>query len=310
MGNRIQLRLVDSATGEVIWSDRVEIADPSMLEINLSKNVIAIASPYGVIARSELARNGDSYEPGYPCLLQFHQYLRYREKSDLKPVLECIDRSARRFSGDAYMLSMLAVAKEISTRVDSPYRIEGSSREMAQRAAQLDNRSSSAAFAVAQSAFIEGNCERGVAWGRRAVDLNPLNSRVVGYLGLYMLGCRLPEGEEYTARALEMDPNTDLVVAATLAFQKLQRGDAKGARELSLKYMATAEKVEPGLEVTYILSTAALGDHREARRAWQRLTKSYDLPETATPRQVMRGWIANPAVLRQVELAFEKVGLY
>lgn len=309
-GSRIQLRLVDGATGEVIWSNRVAITDPESLESDLAKDVIAVASPYGVISRSELARYRGDHAVGYPCLLHFHQYLRYREQNALKPVLECIDKSAKRFRDDAYMVSMLAVAKDISARVGAPYRIDGSSKEMAERAVKLNSGSASATFAVAQSAFIEGDCLKGVSWGKRAVELNPLNSRIAGYLGLNMLACQLPEGEEYAAKALDMDPNTDLVVAAMLAFQKLKRGDAQGAQAFSLKYMAAAEKVEPGLELTYILSTATLGDKREARRAWRRLTARYGLPETVTPRQVMSRWIASPAVLREVELAFDKVQLY
>ena len=131
----------------------------------------------------------------------------------------------------------------------------------------------------------------------------------MGYLGLYMLACNMPEGEAYSGRALELDPYADLAVAATLAMQELQRGDAMGARQLSSEYLDSAPGAAPGLEISYILSTAALGDKAEAQRAWRSLIARSGLPKTATPRDVLSRWIANPALIRELEQDFEDANL-
>lgn len=308
--DRIQLRLVDSATREVIWSSPIEVGTIEALEADLDQAVVAIASPHGKIAQHELSKYRGDYSPGYPCLLQFHQFLRYREKALLRPALRCMEISAEQFPNDSYLMSMLVVAKSLSEEFGGPHEIDGISRDFALKAAKLDNDSASATFAVAQSAFFEGDCRRGVAWGERAVRLNPLNSRIMGYLGLYMLACRMPEGEAYSTRALQMDPDADLVVAATLAMQKLRRGDAKAAQQLASKYMDSAPGTTPGLEISYILSTAMLGDKDEARRAWRSLAERSGLSESAPPREVLSKWMSNPLLISELEADFVKAQLY
>ncbi|MBL0925317.1 MAG: hypothetical protein IBJ12_12750, partial [Sphingomonadaceae bacterium] len=290
----MQLRLVDARTSEVVWAKRIELAHDGNVQDNLAKAIVEIIAPYGVIAQRELAKHRNDFGPGYPCLLQFHTYMRYRELTGLTRSLDCLERSVNQFPGDAYLLAMLATAKNISGQIARDPKAISQGRQLAARAARLEPTNAAASFAVAQNAFFERDCRRGVAWGQRAVDLNPLNSRIMGYLGMYMLGCRMSEGEGYAVRALEMDPNVDLAIAATVAAQKIQRGDALGAQQLSLKYLALAQKHEPGLELTYVLSTALLGDKVRARKAWAKLAGRYGLSAKATPREVMSKWIANP----------------
>jgi len=163
---------------------------------------------------------------------------------------------------------------------------------------------------VAQNAFIEGDCRKGVSWGKRAVSLNPLNARIMGYLGLYMLVCDMPEGEAYSTSALEMDSNADPAIAAIVAMEKLRRGEAKAAQELSSKYMDSVPDAAPGLEISYILSSAMLGEKEKARQAWRLLAKRSGFPETAEPRDVLGRWIANPDIVRRLEADFKKAQLY
>lgn len=308
--DRVQLRLVDSATREVIWSSRIEMTTSQEREADLDRAVIDIAGPYGKIAQHELSKYRVDFSPGYPCLLQFHQYMRYRDSALLEPVLQCMDASAQQFPNDSYLMSMVAVAKNLSERFGLEDEIDGLGKDFALRAAKLDNDSASATFAVAQSAFLESDCRKGASWGERAVSLNPLNSRIMGYLGMYMLACNMQEGEAYSTRALEMDPNADQVVAATAAMQKLRRGDAKGAQELSSKYMDSVPGAAPGLEISYILSSAMLGQKDEARKTWRLLAERSGFPETADPGDVLSRWIANPDLVRELEADFRKARLY
>jgi len=282
----------------------------AMREADLDKAVIEIAGSYGKIAQYELSKYRGDFTPGYSCLLQFHQYMRYRDPANLKPVLACMEASAQQYPNDAYLMSMLAIAKNTGEILNAEARIAGAGKEFALRAAKLDNNSASATFAVAQSAFYEGDCRRGVSWGERAVSLNPLNSRIMGYLGIYMLICKMPEGEAYATRALQMDSNADPDIAAAVAMQKLRRGDAKAAQELAAKYMDFVPGTAVGLEISYILASASLGEKEEARKAWRLLAKRSGFPEAAAPRKVLGRWIGNPVLLRELEADFEKANLY
>jgi len=308
--DHVQLRLVDRTTREVVWSSRIDITSNQEREADLERAVIDIAGPYGKIAQHELTKYRADFTPGYPCLLQFHQYLRYRDQALLKPVLKCMDTSAKQFPHDSYLMSMLAIAKNISRQLGLPDAIDGSREDFAMRAAKIDNDSASATFAVAQSAFFEGDCRRGLAWGERAVSLNPLNSRIMGSLGIYLSACDMPEGEAYLKRAMQMDANADLAVVAMVAMQKLRRGDAKGAQEMSLKYMDSIPGAAMGLEISYILSSAMLGEKEQARKAWRLLAERSGFPETAEPADVLGRWIADPNLVRQLEADFKKAQLY
>jgi hypothetical protein len=308
--DRVQLRLVDRTTREVVWSSSIEMTTSQEREADLARAVIDIAGPYGKIAQHELTKHRVDFTPGYPCLLQFHQYMRYRDPVLLKPVFKCMDASAKQFPYDSYLMSMLAIAKNISRQFGLPDAIDGSREDFAMRAAKIDNDSASATFAVAQSAFFEGDCRRGLAWGERAVRLNPLNSRIMGYLGIYMLACDMPEGEAYSIRAMQMDANADLSIAATVAMQKLRRGDAEGAQEMSSKYMDSMPGAALGLEISYILSSAMLGEKDDARKAWRLLAERSGFPETAEPAKVLGKWIFDPNLVRQLEADFKKARLY
>jgi len=308
--NRVQLRLVDAATREVIWSSSIEMTSGRKPEAELDRAVIEMAAPYGRIAQHELSKHRGDFTVGYPCLLQFHQYMRYRDRKLLEPVLECMDASSRQFPNDSSLMSMMALAKNISEQSNLPNAINGRREDFAVRAAKLDHDSAAAVFSVAQNAFFADDCYKGRSWGERAVNLNPLDSRIMGYLGMYMLACDMPEGEAYSIKALQMDPNVDLTVAATLAMQKLHRGEAKAAQELSARYMENPPGAALGLEISFILSSAMLGQKEDARQAWRLLAERSGFSETAEPSKVLGRWIANPDLVRELAADFKKAELY
>jgi len=308
--NRVQLRLVDAATREVIWSSSIEMTSGQKHEAELDRAVIDIATPHGRIAQHELSKHRNDFTAGYPCLLQFQQYIRYRDRKLLEPVLECMDASSRQFPHDSNLMSMMAIAKNISEQFDLPNAINGRREDFAVRAVKLDHNGAAAAFSVAQNAFFAGDCHRGRSWGERAVNLNPLDSRIMGYLGIYMLACDMPEGEVYSTKALQIDPDADLAVAATLAMQKLHRGEAKAAQELSARYMENPPGAALGLEISFILSSAMLGQKEDARQAWRLLAERSGFPETAEPSKVLGRWIANPDLVRELAADFKKAQLY
>ncbi len=306
----IELRLLDRASGEILWSREISTADEEAWKRELDKAIVALVGHYGKIAQTEMSKVKNNYSTGYPCLLQFDVYIRYREPEKLVPVRNCLQESVKRFPQDAHLLSVLAFAQNMSELSSPDPKVKGAGMLLARQAEALDHTNAAANFAVAQSAFFAGDCATGVAWGKKAVELNPLNSRISGYLGLYMIACNLPEGEGYAVRALELDPNADLTIAAAVAFQMLKRGEAEAARRLSSEYMVSSPRSEPALELTYILSSAMLNDKREARRAWKALAERFGLSENSPPRDVLSRWIASPTLLDEIMLVVDRSGIF
>ncbi|NRD90085.1 hypothetical protein C8024_12370 [Sphingopyxis sp. BSNA05] len=125
-----------------------------------------------------------------------------------------------------------------------------------------------------------------------------------------MIGCDYPEGEQYAARALELDPNADLSIAAAVALQMLKRGDARAARELTSEYMASSPRKDPALELTYMLASAMLGEKDEARRIWKTMATGYGLTENSSPREVLDQWIDNPTLVTEILTVFDRSGIF
>jgi hypothetical protein len=114
----------------------------------------------------------------------------------------------------------------------------------------------------------------------------------------------------YAARALELDPNADLTIAAAVAFQMLKRGEAQAAWTLSSDYMAKDQTNAPALELTYILSSAMLNDKKEARRAWKVMATRFGLSERSPPREVLNQWIPNPILLDQAMMIMTRSRIF
>ncbi len=306
----IELRLLDRVSGEILWSREIITTDKAVWQLEIDKAVVALAGHYGEVAQAEMSKIGSDDAIGYPCLLRFDVYIRYREQEKLGPVRKCLQESVARFPDDAHLLSILAFAQNMSESGNPDSQVKGVGMLLARKAEALDQRNAAANFAIAQSAFFAGDCATGVAWGEKAVALNPLNSRISGYLGLYMIGCNMPEGENYATRALELDPNADLTIAAAVAFQMLKRGEAEQARQLSSLYMASSPRVEPALELTYIISSAMLGEKREARQVWKSLAERYGFSEASSPREVLSQWIGSPTLREEIIRVMGRSGIF
>ena len=308
--DKVELRLLTRDSGEILWSTEIDTSNAATWKLELDRAIVSLVGNYGEIAQSELSKVGNDFSAGYPCLLQFDLYIRYREQEKVKPLRKCLRQSVKRFPNDAHLLSVAAFARNMAEQSETDIRGKGLGMVLARKAEAIDHNSAAANFAIAQSAFFAGDCATGVAWGKKALALNPLNSRISGYLGLYMIACDLPEGERYAVRALEFDPNVDLTIAGAVAFQMLKRGDAVSARDLSARYMASSLRDEPALELTYILSCAMLKDLTEARRAWKILAERYGLSESAPPREVLSRWISSPVLLNEVMRLADQSGLF
>jgi Flp pilus assembly protein TadD len=306
---QINLSLINRKSDEIIWSDTISDApDEAVLDFTLSKAIVAIAGPYGAIAQDQRKRLEGSYATGYPCLLQLDSYLRYRDENQLDPVLRCVEKTAKAYPNDAYALSMSAFGNHIALQRNRKFDLGQSAYAMSQHALRIDAQSASANFALARAAFFGGDCAGGRKWGDKAMALNPNDMRTMGYLAVYLIVCNDDYGGVLATRTLAIDPNADLLTASSLAFLKLEDGDARSAYDISTQYLTAAPRNEPSLQMIAVLSAAALGKKDEAINRWAKVIKRFDMPPNSKAGPVLRRFVTNPQMVKRLEHAFEEVG--
>ena len=130
-----------------------------------------------------------------------------------------------------------------------------------ERAVQLAPEDLEAKFALGNQLASVGEVERAVELTRQVLITDPMNSRRLNWLAIYLIALgRLDEAEHAARKAIELSPDSDSY-AATLTEIAVQRGDARAAA-------TTAERSPPGSWRTIALAWAyQIGPDRAAADA-------------------------------------------
>jgi TolB-like protein/Flp pilus assembly protein TadD len=129
------------------------------------------------------------------------------------------------------------------------------------RAVQLAPEDLEARFGLGNQLASVGQVERAVELTREVLATDPMNSRRLNWMAIYLGGLgRLDEAERAARKAIELSPDSDSF-AATLAGIAVQRGDARAAATV-------AERSPPGTWRTIALARAyQIGSDRAAADA-------------------------------------------
>lgn len=306
----VTLLLLSNKDSKIIWSQTIK-EDPASKQLNLAldKTLIQIAGPYGVISQDMREKLAGNTQPGYPCTVQFDHYLRYRDENQLRSTMECLDDTLRLYPNDAFLISRIAFADHIVTQRALRNNSGIEAAQLAHKAVQIDPGSANARFARARTEFFQNDCEAGRKWGDEALERNPLDTRIMGYFGLYLVACNDPYAEELVQRALDLDPDVDLIVPSSLAFLKFQRGDNQGAYEISKKFLTGALREEPSLMTIGAICAASVGRRKEAEKLWTKVTKHFGFPVNAKARPVLEKFIVNKQIVDKLERAIQATSL-
>ena len=130
-----------------------------------------------------------------------------------------------------------------------------------ERAVQLAPDDLEAKFALGNQLASIGQVERAVELTREVLSIDPMNSRRLDWLAIYLTALgRLDEAEHAVRKAIELSPDSDSF-AATLTGIAVQRGDARAAA-------TAAERSPPGSWRTIALAWAyQIGPDRAAADA-------------------------------------------
>jgi tetratricopeptide (TPR) repeat protein len=303
-------RLVNRNNSKIIWSKTLKgELHTAEMDLRLAKTLVEIAGPYGAVAEDRrIALNG-SLEAGYPCMLQFDNYMRYRKEKKLRPILDCLEKTLEKNPSDAFVMSNLAYASYIARQRKIKVANGRSGPVLAREAVEIDPRSASAKFALARSEFFSGHCNAGKKWGYEAVEQNPLDTRILGYFSIYLSVCRDQNAEAMATRALELDGGIDLIIPANLTMIKLARNDRQGAYEISQRYLNGASRNEPSLLVAGAIAAAAFGRPKEAKALWRKVTIIFNMPSNSNARPVLEKFIVNKQLLDRMEYSLQATNL-
>jgi hypothetical protein len=302
------------ADDRAIWSQQIRLTDDDIPEFRgLEPAIAQMAGDYGVIVRDQLQRQPDNYAPGFHCLAQFNRLRQMRTPAAALRIDRCLRASLVDMPGDPVPLAALSLLRfgEWQQLRATPKGKEAfaEGQDFAQRAYMAAPNSTPGIFAMARAHFYSSNCQRGVAMGNSAVELNPYDPDLAGFMGLFKTSCGLnAEGEALLARSVMLDDSHAGVPAVTLAFLHSQRGEQAEALAL-LDRMPSPSNMEPQYLMVRSIVLARTGKVDEARILWRRLLDYTGQPAAASPETVLRQFMITPAVIARASVALRESGV-
>ncbi|ALC11190.1 hypothetical protein [Sphingopyxis sp. 113P3] len=299
------------ADQRAIWSVQIRAAPDQLPEFDaIAPSIAQLAGDYGVIVRDQIQREPENFAKGFPCLAQFNRIRQMRDPASVQQVSGCLRASLDASPRDPVLLNALSLLRFGDWQ---PQRAGAAgkaaldeARRLAERAYRSAPASSAGLFAMARAHFYAGNCAAGMPMGDAAVELNPYDPDLAGFLGLFKASCGDPEGgEPLLRRSLELDSTYAGVPAVTLAFMLSQRGELDEALAI-LDRMPSPSNLEPQYLMVRAIVVAAKGDVEGGRRLWRKLLDYTGQPANAPPEQVLRQFMITPAVIARASAALRK----
>ncbi|RUU28326.1 hypothetical protein [Mesorhizobium sp. M6A.T.Ce.TU.016.01.1.1] len=227
-------QVVDQQTGEAlhsddehIGSDTVSSIDPA--ELLVSRLAARIASSNGVINTVEGAQDLENPTLGNGCVLRANLALSMQTVQALQQARQCLERTLEQRPYDADAHAMLVPILLSIDPLGAPTGLTVAAHEHADRAVALAPRSSRSFGAKMIAEFRIGHMEAAISAGRRAMALNPYDTKVAAKFAriLYSTGER-SEGLRLARKAEEFDgtPLADAELTLALdAYRQKQFGE-------------------------------------------------------------------------------------
>ncbi|MBL8652260.1 MAG: tetratricopeptide repeat protein [Sphingopyxis sp.] len=310
----VTLVLNRTADDRAIWSQQIRLTDEDIPGFNgIDPAIAQMAGDYGVIVRDQLQREPDNFAPGFPCLAQFNRLRQMRNPAAAKRIDTCLRASLVDMPGDPVPLGALALLRfgdwQQLRATPEGQEAFAEAEGFAQRAYSAAPNSAAGMFAMARAHFYAGNCQRGVAMGNAAIELNPYDPDLAGFMGLFKTSCGLAtDGEVLLRRSVMLDDSHAGVPAVTLAFLHSQRGEQPEALAL-LDRMPSPSNMEPQYLMVRSIVLARMGQVDQARALWRRLLEYTSQPANAPPEMVLRQFMITPAVIARASIALREAGV-
>ncbi|MCX5570776.1 MULTISPECIES: hypothetical protein [Kaistia] len=303
--------LTDAASGRVIWSSQATVprnpVRPSVTIAQLKDTIATtIAQPYGVVLSDRLART-DLADDGFPCVIRSFNYWRSFAPKTHGEVTACLEQLTKRYPSYAppYAQLTFLYLTEAELGLDPDLRRATLDRAVkaSAMAVQLAPTSARAMQALQYTYYADGQMQRAIEAGNRAMVLNPLDpdirasqGQMLILAGRYQLGMRLIEESASSNAAY---PSWYDLYLALAAFQG-------GKTETLRKLMGRVDL--PDHPLAAFLRVLAAADPEARRAAIAGMRDRF--PGMATdPAGVLARLVPNPALVDRLLAAGREAGL-
>ncbi|RWC30872.1 MAG: hypothetical protein EOS27_12080 [Mesorhizobium sp.] len=223
-------QVVDQQTGEALESNSDSVAVDATLSADPTERLVPrlarrIASMDGVINTVEASQDLQHPTLGNGCVLRANLALGTREEQALEQARHCLERTLQQRPYDADSHAMLAlVLLSIDLQIGATD-LTTAAKDHADRAVALGPLSSRSLVAKMMAEFRAGHVEAAVSAGRRAVALNPYDTKSGAAFAriLYSSG-DWNEATKLASDVLEIDGLPLVDAEWTLAFDAYRRG--------------------------------------------------------------------------------------
>lgn len=297
--DRAQLTLVLDRVRDqrTIWSTQVTLSAKASAEPDMVSSAVSqLAGDYGEIVQDKLRSEPGSHLAGFPCLAQYNRYRHTRDLRAEARIDQCLRASLKHAPSDPALLSALSFVRFAVWQRTGDAGAGTDAEAFAKRAGDNGLSRSSGLFALARAAYFRGDCAHASTLAGRAIQINPYDADIAGYVGVYESACgNVDFGEKMLRRSMDLDRSHSALPTVTLAFLLAERGQNDEATKL-LDGLPSAATYEMQFLLVKTIVAENRGDVAAARTLWAALVRQANLPPGAPTKHVLRQFITSPAV--------------
>ncbi len=237
---RVTARLLDTSDGAILWSqtydDDLDTRDLFAIQSDVASRVAtAVAQPYGIIAQALTARPPPDDLGVYDCTFRFYAY-----RSELSPTThltarDCLETAVARYPAYATAWAMLSIAylDEDRFRFNPKGGYETPMERAlatARRAVDLEPENTRALQALMTALFFNRNLKEALAVGEEALATNPNDTELLGEFGTRVaMSGQWQRGAALLDEALRLNPGGAGFYQGTAALAAHMLGDHEKA---------------------------------------------------------------------------------
>lgn len=276
-------RLTDANTSTLIWSTSTTVSpqNGSFVGEDLASLIGQISGPYGAVAAQESRQLRGSFEPGYPCMLQYLSFMGSRDPALYPKIVKCLALPANEGRVEAARLGLSSLfaldAGSVGNDRNAAIR---SALDLARQAIDANPKDPYAQFAMARSSFLANDCVTGRRHAAMATAANPYDSMIQAVLGGLASQCGYPEGTTMLDHAYLLHVPGETYARLPLILAQITQKRYDRLPKLSA---ARPPRFGPSIAYYYLCETlisAALDQPTAAAANWKKFVEASPEPKT------------------------------
>lgn len=277
---RIMAQLIDAATGNHLWADHYDgdLTDVFELQDEITKKVVAAIEPKLLEAEGARSQSRSSEDLGaWEMVIRANSLFWRMTQAEGETAIAMLNRAVERYPDYAPAHSMLAFMLLLSSHLNLSGPQLARARELAARAAELDDSDPWAHVALGYVAFMSRHTTESVGEFQRALELNPNFAAAHGYLGWALAyDGQSEQAITHIDEAIRMSPHDpqNAIFTTGVAIAHYLAGRYSEAVASCRKAFQQRSGLARGTRV-YVASLAQAGQLDEARAALAKVKESH-----------------------------------